>query len=62
MPLISCTVCRRLQDNWQRIREEGLAVLSNKMFKDETENLRDIGNWQQFELYARGELQTKLLY
>jgi hypothetical protein len=36
------------------------------MFKDEAENLRDVGNWQQFELYARGELagarDVKMLY
>jgi aspartate beta-hydroxylase len=50
------TVFRKLQDNWQQIREEGLIVLGNKIFKDEAENLKDIGNWQQFELYARGEL------
>jgi aspartate beta-hydroxylase len=55
--IIYCTVRRKLQDNWQEIREEGLTVLAHKIFKDEAENLRDIGNWQQFELYARGELQ-----
>jgi aspartate beta-hydroxylase len=49
---------RKLQDNWQHIREEGLAVLANKVFKDEAENLRDVGNWQQFELYARGESEN----
>ena len=43
----------------QHIREEGMAVLANKVFKDEAENLRDVGNWQQFELFARGELQNK---
>jgi aspartate beta-hydroxylase len=48
---------RKLQDNWQHIREEGLSVLANKVFKDEAENLRDVGHWQQFELFARGELQ-----
>jgi len=36
-----------------------MAVLANKVFKDEAENLRDVGNWQQFELFARGELQNK---
>jgi aspartate beta-hydroxylase len=52
---------RKLEDNWQHIREEGLAVLANKVFKDEAENLRDVGNWQQFELFARGELQNSRL-
>jgi aspartate beta-hydroxylase len=51
---------RKLQDNWQQIREEALVVLANKVFQDEAENLRDVGNWQQFELYARGELRTKM--
>jgi aspartate beta-hydroxylase len=55
--ILHLTVCRKLQDNWQKIREEGVAVLANKLFKDEAENLRDVGNWQQFELYARGGLQ-----
>lgn len=45
---------KKLQDSWHHVREEGLAVLANKVFKDEAENLRDVGNWQQFELYARG--------
>ncbi|XP_069678126.1 aspartyl/asparaginyl beta-hydroxylase isoform X6 [Periplaneta americana] len=45
---------KRLQDNWKKIRAEGLSVLADQMFKDEAENLRDVGNWQQFELYARG--------
>ncbi|KDR14347.1 Aspartyl/asparaginyl beta-hydroxylase [Zootermopsis nevadensis] len=49
---------KKLQDNWQQIREEGLMVLANKIFKDEAENLKDIGNWQQFELFARGRRIT----
>lgn len=36
-------------------------VLANKIFKDEAENLKDIGNWQQFELFARGELSDNTL-
>ncbi|GJQ67496.1 hypothetical protein Trydic_g5136 [Trypoxylus dichotomus] len=45
----------QLEQNYQTIREEGLAVLNKRgYFKDESENLRDVGDWKQFELYARG--------
>lgn len=44
-----------LEQNWQTIRDEGLSVLNGKGdFKDEAENLRDSGDWKQFELFARG--------
>lgn len=44
-----------LRENWKAIKEEGLMALHRKdTFKNEAENLRDIGNWKQFELYARG--------
>ncbi|KAJ9590606.1 hypothetical protein L9F63_016376, partial [Diploptera punctata] len=49
---------QKLQDNWQQIRAEGLAVLAGKVFKDEAENLKQVGNWKQFELYARGRKIT----
>jgi len=40
---------------WQIIRDEGLKLLSEEgTFSDEQENLRDVGNWQQLELFARG--------
>lgn len=45
---------KKLRDNWEKIRAEGLSVLADQIFKDEAENLKDVGNWQQFELYARG--------
>lgn len=44
---------QKLEANWQQIRAEGLAVLADKVFKDEAENLKKVGNWKQFELYAR---------
>lgn len=44
-----------LQRNWEQIRDEGQTVLKrNGYFLNETENLRDTGDWKQFELYARG--------
>ncbi|CAG9828779.1 unnamed protein product [Diabrotica balteata] len=45
-----------LLQSWRKIREEGLSILSEKgYFQDESENLRDTGEWKQFELYARGQ-------
>ncbi|KAG4073680.1 hypothetical protein HA402_000904 [Bradysia odoriphaga] len=44
-----------LQQNWEKIRDEGLSVLNDKgHFTDESENLRDVGDWKQFDLFARG--------
>nr|CAD7586508.1 unnamed protein product [Timema genevievae] len=45
-----------IQDNWQVIRAEGMAALEEKhiLFQDEAENLKEIGNWKQLELYVRG--------
>ena len=40
---------------WQVIRDEGLKLLSQDgLFMNEQENLKDTGDWKQFELYARG--------
>lgn len=51
---------RTLQDNWKRIRDEGLSVLSKEgYFTNESENLRDFGDWKQFELFARGQKNSK---
>lgn len=45
-----------LTANWRRVRDEGLAVLGEDgYFIDETENLRDKGFWQQFDLFSRGQ-------
>lgn len=44
---------------WHLIRDEGLKLLSKEgFFVDEQENLKDTGDWKQFELYARG-VKTK---
>ncbi|XP_064551834.1 aspartyl/asparaginyl beta-hydroxylase isoform X5 [Drosophila montana] len=46
----------QLQRNWRAIRAEALALLSGQgNFQLEAEQLRDTGNWQQYELYARGQ-------
>lgn len=45
-----------LEQNWELIRDEGLSVLGQGgYFKDETENLRDRGQWKQFDLFSRGK-------
>lgn len=45
-----------LKNNYKLIRDEGLSVLNEKgYFQDESENLRDTGDWKQFELFARGQ-------
>ncbi|XP_063929190.1 aspartyl/asparaginyl beta-hydroxylase isoform X3 [Zophobas morio] len=45
-----------LENNWQKIREEGISVLNkNGLFQSESENLKDTGDWKQFELFARGQ-------
>ncbi|XP_041448049.1 aspartyl/asparaginyl beta-hydroxylase isoform X11 [Drosophila obscura] len=51
---------RKLQKNWMSIRMEALALLSHRgYFADEAENLRHKGIWQQFELFAKGQLVRK---
>lgn len=44
-----------LERNWEQIKEEGLKALKAKtLFQNETENLRDFGDWKQFDLFMRG--------
>lgn len=48
---------RKLETNWKVIRNEGLAAYKERQgFLDEAESLRDVGDWKQFELYAKGIL------
>lgn len=53
---------RKFEEKWKEIRNEGLSILQSQIkgnsFKDEAENLRDKGVWQQLELYARGQQMT----
>lgn len=45
-----------LERNWEKIKDEGLNALRVKeLFKNETENLRDLGDWKQFDLFLRGK-------
>jgi aspartate beta-hydroxylase len=46
-----------LAENWQTIRDEGLAQMDPKSgsFKPEDENLRESGDWKQFMLFQRGQ-------
>ncbi|XP_052565664.1 aspartyl/asparaginyl beta-hydroxylase-like isoform X3 [Culex pipiens pallens] len=44
-----------IASQWNAIRDEGMRLLNAEgNFKDEAENLRDTGDWKQFELFARG--------
>uniref|UniRef100_A0A1A9WNW3 Aspartyl/asparaginy/proline hydroxylase domain-containing protein n=1 Tax=Glossina brevipalpis TaxID=37001 RepID=A0A1A9WNW3_9MUSC len=46
----------KLEQNWLAIKAEGLNILSKKgYFMDESENLKDQGDWKQYELYTRGQ-------
>ncbi|XP_030383645.1 aspartyl/asparaginyl beta-hydroxylase isoform X6 [Scaptodrosophila lebanonensis] len=46
----------KLQRNWSAIRDEALALLNHHgNFQEETEQLRDTGDWTQYELYAQGQ-------
>lgn len=49
-----------LEKNWEKIKEEGLNALKAKgLFKNEAENLRDFGDWKQFDLFLRGTKNTE---
>lgn len=51
---------RNLEENWIHIRDEGLSLLNDgDYFINEAENLRDFGDWKQFELFARGQKNNK---
>jgi len=52
---------RKLEENWEVIRDEGVALLSEPIqdgYRAEAENLRDTGEWKQYELYSRGRKIT----
>lgn len=51
---------KTLEQNWNLIRDEGLKVLTLKgNYKDESEDLRERGDWKQFELFARGQKRVE---
>ncbi|KAK7078093.1 hypothetical protein SK128_018486, partial [Halocaridina rubra] len=52
---------RKLEANWEVIRDEGVALLSvppQDGFRPEAENLQDTGDWKQYELFSRGRKIT----
>ena len=50
----------KLEQNWKIIRDEGISLLNTEgLFKTETEDLRENGDWKQFEIYARGTKNVK---
>uniref|UniRef100_A0A1B6FC50 Aspartyl/asparaginy/proline hydroxylase domain-containing protein n=1 Tax=Cuerna arida TaxID=1464854 RepID=A0A1B6FC50_9HEMI len=47
---------RKLESNWRTIKSEGLGAYRERSgYLDEAESLRDIGDWKQYELFARGK-------
>ena len=52
---------RKLEENWEVIRNEGVALLGLPVqdgFRPEAENLKDIGDWKQYELFTKGRKIT----
>ncbi|KAK6619573.1 hypothetical protein RUM43_012330 [Polyplax serrata] len=50
----------RLEKNWREIRREGLELYNAKgvnLFKAESENLKNTGDWRQMDLFFRGRKQ-----
>lgn len=45
---------RELENHWQEIRGEAVSLMDDRGFLPEAENLRDTGDWKQFEIFARG--------
>uniref|UniRef100_A0A182PNF1 Aspartyl/asparaginy/proline hydroxylase domain-containing protein n=1 Tax=Anopheles epiroticus TaxID=199890 RepID=A0A182PNF1_9DIPT len=44
-----------IRSKWKEIRDEGLKLLNSAgVFVNESENLRDRGDWKQLELFSRG--------
>lgn len=49
---------KNLVDNWKKITKEALNVFTRRNYKPEQENLKDTGDWSQYELFMRGKRQT----
>ncbi|XP_037282142.1 aspartyl/asparaginyl beta-hydroxylase isoform X1 [Rhipicephalus microplus] len=45
---------KELEKHWIDIKNEALSLMTDKGFKPEAENLRDSGDWKQFEMFVRG--------
>ncbi|XP_064489067.1 aspartyl/asparaginyl beta-hydroxylase-like isoform X1 [Ornithodoros turicata] len=45
---------RELERNWKEIRDEAISLMDDRGFLPESENLRDTGDWRQFEMFSRG--------
>ncbi|XP_049295812.1 uncharacterized protein LOC125770365 [Anopheles funestus] len=44
-----------IRTEWKQVRDEGLKLLNSAgVFVNESENLRDRGDWKQLELFSRG--------
>ncbi|CAM1328963.1 Uncharacterised protein at_DN0966 [Pycnogonum litorale] len=47
---------KELEKNWEVIRSEGMSLLNERQngFTPESEDLRNTGDWRQYEIFARG--------
>lgn len=46
---------KELEKHWLDVKNEALSLMTDKGFKPEAENLKDSGDWKQFEIFARGQ-------
>ena len=46
---------KRIRNNWKRIRKEALWALNSNLYKNQSEMIRDTGNWKVFQLYNLGK-------
>ena len=46
---------KRIRKDWKRIRREALWALNSNLYKNQSEMIRDTGNWKVFQLYNLGK-------
>ncbi|XP_037520324.1 aspartyl/asparaginyl beta-hydroxylase [Rhipicephalus sanguineus] len=46
---------KELEKHWVDIKNEALSLMTDRGFKPEAENLKDTGDWKQFEMFVRGQ-------
>lgn len=46
---------KRIKEDWKRIRGEALWALNSNLYKNQSEMIRDTGNWKVFQLYNLGK-------
>ena len=48
-----------IRENWKLIRKEAQDILDRNLYQMESENLREIGRWAQYDLYRQGRKVEK---